>query len=117
MSSVTVYRDQDATPFAKARVASNPWTRFWGLMGKPGLAEGEALLIEPCYSVHTMFMRFAIDVVFLDSEQRITKVAAGLKPFRASVSRGARRVLEMSSGGAEGAGLAVGQRLRVEKAG
>lgn len=117
MKSVIIHRDRGPSPIVRAKVASSPWSRFWGLMGKRALPEGEALLIEPCYSVHTMFMRFPIDVVFLDGEQGVMKVADALKPFRASVCRGARRVLEMRSGDAARAGIVVGDRLRIEATG
>lgn len=117
MKTVTIYREPDKTPVAKAKVASSPWPRFWGLMGKRALPEGEALLIEPCYSVHTMFMRFPIDVVFLDGDQEVMKIAGALKPFRASVCRGAKRVLEMRPGDAARAGIVVGDRLRIEAKG
>jgi uncharacterized membrane protein (UPF0127 family) len=82
-----------------------------GLMFRKGLAEGEALLIDPCSSVHTFFMRFPIDVLFLDKEGRVVKIAAGLKPYRAALGKGCKRVLEMAAGGAAGAGVQVGDQL------
>lgn len=87
------------------------WSRFWGLMGRRALADGQALLIDPCSSVHTMFMRFPIDVIYLDRENRVVKIADGLKPYRASLGGGARRVLEMPLGAAAASGLAVGDQL------
>ncbi len=81
------------------------------------MPEGEALLIDPCSSVHTMFMWFAIDVVFLDRDNEIVKIAENLKPIRAAIGRGSRRVLEMPAGAASRAGLRVGDQLTIKEAG
>jgi hypothetical protein len=91
-------------------IADSYWSRFWGLMGRRTLGEGEGLLIEPCSSIHTMFMRFAIDVIFLDEERRVVKIAT-VRPFRAAVGRGSRCVLEVPAGTAERSGLKVGDAL------
>lgn len=95
----------------RVQVADTLWTRFWGLMGKRAVAPDEGLLIMPCYSVHTMFMRFPIDVIYLDDDCRILKVADSMKPFRASMRRGSRSVLEMRAGSAVRAGLSVGAQI------
>ena len=101
----------DAVLAERVHVADNLWSRFWGLMGRRALADSEALLISPCYSVHTMFMRFPIDVIFLDGDTRVLKVARALKPFRAAVRRGARSVLELNPGAASAAGVSIGSRV------
>ncbi len=79
-------------------------------MGRRTLEEDEGLLIEPCSSIHTIFMRFAIDVVFLDKERRVVKVAT-VPPFRAALGRGGQAVLELPAGTAERNGLKVGDAL------
>lgn len=79
-------------------------------MFRRGLANGSGLLIEPCSSIHTMFMLFTIDVVFLDREQRVLKIAT-VPPFRVALARGARSVLELEKGAAARCGLEVGQTL------
>ena len=91
-------------------IADSYWSRFWGLMGRRTLGEDEGLLIEPCSSIHTMFMRFAIDVVFLDREHRVVKVAT-VPPFRAALGGGSHSVLEIPAGTAERNGVAVGDAL------
>jgi uncharacterized protein len=111
MRTVTVNLGADSHLVAKARVASSIWSRFWGLMGQRSLPQGEAMIIDPCNSVHTMFMRFSIDVAFVDKDGRVIKIAEGLKPFRAAVGKGSRWVLEMPSGAAGRAGLVVGDLL------
>ncbi|MEX1193700.1 MAG: DUF192 domain-containing protein [Dehalococcoidia bacterium] len=95
----------------RVRVADNIWSRFWGLMGRRNMPANEGLLIAPCYSVHTMFMRFRIDVIFLDKDDRVLKIAPALKPFRAAVDRGARSVLQMNAGAADEVQLSVGAQV------
>jgi len=89
-----------------------------GLMGRRGLPADGALLITPCSSVQTCFMRFAIDVVFLDRDGGVVRVVPGLKPYRAALGgRGARSALELPAGAAERCGIAVGDRVVWEDGG
>ena len=60
-------------------VADRPWPRMRGLLGRASLPAGEGLLLRPAGSVHTFFMRFPIDVVFLDRELEVVGVAAELR--------------------------------------
>ncbi len=101
----------------EVRIADNHWSRFWGLMGRRSLPPGHALLIDPCYAIHTMFMRFPIDVIFLDEANRVVKVSLHVKPFRTAVGRGARRVLEIAAGSAAQAGVEEGDLLIVSSDG
>jgi len=97
---------------SKVRQADSVWSRFWGLMFRRALAEGEALHIRPCNSVHTFFMRFTMDAVFLDKETRVVKVVPDMKPFRAAVGgKGAHSVLELAAGAAALAGVEAGDTL------
>lgn len=103
----------------RMRVAESLWARFWGLMGRKALADGEALLLKPCSSVHTMFMRFPIDVVFIDAGNQVVKVVSELRPFRLAMGSGsARSALELEAGAAARAKVTPGDRLvmvRVEQ--
>ena len=63
-------------------IADTRATRRRGLLGRDRLAPGSALVISPCLAVHTAFMRFAIDVVFLDRDDRVVKVSPEVRPFR-----------------------------------
>lgn len=86
--------------------------RLRGLMFRRRLAPGEGLLIRPCSSIHMMFMDFAIDAVFLAEDGRVLKVARGLRPwFGIASARGAREVLELPAGAADG--IQPGDRLAV----
>jgi uncharacterized protein len=96
------------------RFARGVWAKFWGLMGRRPLPDGQALLLKPCTSVHTFFMRFPIDVIFLDKTSRVVKVIPGMKPWRAALGgREAHSALELNGGSAEAAGLEVGDTLRI----
>jgi uncharacterized membrane protein (UPF0127 family) len=81
--------------------------RMRGLLGRDGLPEGCGLLIDHCGAIHTLGMRFALDVVFLDAGWRVVRVVAGVRPGRWFVWGGwrARRVLEVASGWLNASGL------------
>jgi uncharacterized membrane protein (UPF0127 family) len=83
-----------------------------GLLGRSGLERGEGLLLEPAGSIHTFFMRFPIDVVYLDGESRVVKVVRELRPWRASACRGAHAALELAAGEAARVRLEPGDLLR-----
>lgn len=84
--------------------------RLLGLMFRPSLAAGEGLWIEPCKSVHTHFMRFPLDLLFIDRQLNVVHVIPGLAPWKLSpVVRSAVAVLELPAGAAQG--TAPGDRL------
>jgi uncharacterized membrane protein (UPF0127 family) len=94
-------------------VAATTLRRTKGLLGRNGLASDEGMLIRPASSIHTFFMRFPIDVVFLDRALVVRKVAAHVKPWRLVFARRAREVLELPAGEAARRGIAVGQEIVV----
>ena len=73
-------------------------TRRRGLLGRDGLERGEGLWIAPCESVHTFFMRFPIDLVYLDRERRIKKARSAVGPWRLSACLSAHSILELPAG-------------------
>jgi len=93
------------------RAESTP-RRMIGLLGRSSLPAGHGLLITPCKQIHTWFMRFAIDAVFLDREQRVVHICSDLRPWKLSpMVWKARSVLELASG--QAVSLQVGQRLHL----
>lgn len=90
------------------RVANTFLSRLRGLLFRRPMSISEGLLIVPCSSIHTFFMRYDVDVVFLDRSCRIRKIIPRLKPWRAAFSRRSHQVLELAAGGAEARGLVVG---------
>ena len=82
MNKLTVYNQTQNTQIAnQVRIADNPWTRMKGLLGQKSLCVGEALIIRPCQSVHMLFMTFAIDVVFLNSQNQVIGLCPRLPPL------------------------------------
>lgn len=104
MSSMTIRNASSGDPVAdRAREATTWWTRFRGLMLAGRLEDGEGLRIEPCSSIHMMFMRFPIDAVFYDSDGTVTKVARNVRPWTgiAFGGKGAKGVIELPTGAAD----------------
>ena len=95
----------------RCTVAHRMWPRMRGLLRKRGLDSGEGLLIRPAPSIHTFFMRFPIDVVFLSRQGEVLKVAERVPPWRARSCRHSYAVLELAAGEAGRRGIAVGDRL------
>ena len=93
-------------------VAETFFARLKGLLGKSGLNPGEGLLITPCSGIHTIGMRFPIDVVFLDANQAVAGVAENVKPmaFR-NGPKATKAVLELAAGGIRQLGISVGETL------
>jgi len=72
---------------------------MWGLLGRRRLPAGQAMHLRPCPAIHTMCMRFPIDVFFLDREMRVVRVIRSMAPFRTAVGgRAAHSAVEMMSG-------------------
>jgi uncharacterized membrane protein (UPF0127 family) len=94
-------------------LADRPLARMRGLMGRSGLPAGEGLLLRPAPSIHTAFMRFPIDALFLDRSLRVLAVVERLRPWRTASKRSARAVLELASGEAARRGVRVGDRLEL----
>ena len=108
-----VFRREDdgAVVCERCMVADTMLRRLRGLLGKRELSPGDGIVLRPGWSVHTAFMLFPIDVAFVDADQVVVKVVQNLRPFRASVCRGARDVVELAAGEAERRRLRTGDRL------
>ena len=98
-------------------VAATPLRRLRGLLGRASLARGEGILLRPVSAIHTSFMRFAIDVVFLDADLVVIDVVEALRPWRAAARRGAHAVLELAPGEARRRHVRAGERLAILSAG
>jgi uncharacterized membrane protein (UPF0127 family) len=95
----------------EAVLADRPLQRLRGLLGREALPAGEGLLLHPAPSIHTAFMRFPIDVVFLDRESVVVRVIDRLPPWRAAKAQRARSVLELPAGECARRGVHVGDWL------
>jgi uncharacterized membrane protein (UPF0127 family) len=101
----------------RCAMADGPLTRLRGLLGRRELPTGEGLLLRPSPSIHTWFMRFPIDAVFLGPDLRVLSVRPELPAWRMAGQRGARAVLEVAAGEAARRGIRPGARLSVVAAG
>jgi len=91
-------------------------TRTRGLRGRAVLADDAAVILAPCFAVHTFGMRFPIDVVFAARDGRVVKIRHAVPRSRLAIAVGAFTAIEMPAGAAERTGLRVGDRLEVVSA-
>jgi uncharacterized membrane protein (UPF0127 family) len=96
-------------------VADTAPSRMRGLLGRRALDSGEGLLLRPAGSVHTAFMRFPIDVVFLDGDLEVLEVRDSVPPWRAVARRGAKAVLELPAGEARRREIEPGIKLELDR--
>jgi uncharacterized membrane protein (UPF0127 family) len=96
-------------------VADRMLPRMKGLLGRRELASGEGMLIRPTSSIHTFFMRFPIDAIFLSRDGEVLKVAKNVGAWRARFCRGAHSVLELPAGEAARRDVAPGAQLEFRK--
>ncbi|MHB1295726.1 MAG: DUF192 domain-containing protein [Anaerolineae bacterium] len=97
------------------RVADGFGTRLVGLIGRPALENGDGLLIAPCDSIHTCFMGFAIDAVYLNRAGEVVGIDEALRPWRIGrLHRKVRYVLELPAGAVRASDTRVGDALVLE---
>jgi uncharacterized protein len=111
--AVAILREDGDAVCESCIVADRMLPRMKGLLGRRELPAGEGMLIKPAPSIHTFFMRFTIDAVFLSRTGEVLKVSSEVKPWRARSCRRAHSVLELAEGEARRRGIARGQRLRL----
>lgn len=109
--TLTLRREDGRVVAESVTVADSTTRRLRGLLGKRDLPSGQGVLLRPAWSIHTAFMRFPIDVVFLDADQVVIKIVPRLAPFKTASCRGAREVVELRAGECERRGLALGDRV------
>jgi uncharacterized protein len=114
---VQIELESGETVCDRCLMATNSALRLRGLLGKKELPAGEGILLRPCASIHTMFMRFPIDVVFCDLELQVVSVAACVPKWRIRSQRGAKVAIELAAGEAALRRVDEGARLRLIAAG
>lgn len=103
----------DVCVAGRAEMANTFSSRLIGLLGRDSLAPGSALVLKPSGLIHTAFMRFPIDVIFLDGRQRVVATAAHLQPFRIAWGGWhARMAVELPAGTIEHFELPIGATLQ-----
>lgn len=97
-----------------AEIANTSATRQKGLLGRTGLPEGGGLWIVPCESVHTFFMKFPIDLVYINRGKVVTKVCPGVRPWRISACFSAHSIIELPVGAIHRSRTTPGDQLEFE---
>lgn len=85
-----------------------------GLLGRADLAPTQGLVLAPCLTVHTAFMRFTIDVMFVNRAGCVTKIVHRMPPWRMAASARAYATIELAAGALDTCDVVVGDRLYVE---
>ena len=112
-----VNRTRDTVLVERLERATNFFTRARGLLGRKELPAGHGLLIDPCNSVTCYFMRFTIDVIYIDRARRVVALAPELRPFRnGPIVFRARAVIEVPAGTIARTGTQIGDELAIEPA-
>jgi uncharacterized membrane protein (UPF0127 family)/CheY-like chemotaxis protein len=111
MATLTLRREDGRIVCERVVVADRAHRRMRGLLGRKYLRQGEGMVLRPGWSIHTAFMRFPIDAVFLDADQVVIKIEHDVGPWRTVSCRGAREVVELPAGESHSRGLEVGDRV------
>ena len=98
-----------------ASIACTTFERIKGLLGRKKLEGGEALIIKSCNSIHTCFMQFPIDVLFLDRNNKVIRAISAMKPFRISnIYLSAASVIELPANTIQNTSTSVGDLISIE---
>jgi len=106
-------RTRNSALATRLTLADTPQTRDRGLLGRDGLAPGEGLWIIPCQAIHMFFMRFSIDLIYIDRQKRVRKVKSNIAPWRISACFTAHSVLELPVGIVRETGTRRGDLLEI----
>ena len=114
LSVARIRTTEGAIVCERCEIPESSFGRARGLIGRSGLEPGSGMLIDAAPSVHMFFMRFPIDVVFLDRDRKVVRVVHGLRPWRVAGARRAVAALELPAGAAAEAGVQEGDVLSLE---
>src|SRR5687768_10188833 len=95
-------------------LAADSRARNRGLLGRSGIAAGSVMIIAPCNAIHMFFMRFTIDVVFVDRQGRVLRLYRGVRPWRVRAAIGAFAALELAAGAIDRVEMVRGDGLAIE---
>lgn len=114
LPQVALANDDGDVVVENCLLAETALSRCRGLLGRSGLSSGEGMLLRPASSVHTAFMRFAIDVIFVDGDGRVVRVANGVVPWRIVIASGAYAAIELAAGSVASQSVALDDCLYVQ---
>ena len=105
---------QNKTLAQKVEIAGTAFKRARGLLGRASLSPQQALAIPHCQSVHTLFMKFAIDVVFIDKNKKVVGLVWGIKPFQFSpIFWKSACAIELAAGTIEATKTQIGDSIQI----
>lgn len=100
----------------EVRDATTFWQRLLGLLGKKDLSVEQGLIIEPCKIVHTFFMKFALDIIFLNQRDRVVNIIENMPPNRISpFINEAQVVVELKAGVSKNKEIRLGNKIISKK--
>jgi uncharacterized membrane protein (UPF0127 family) len=111
---MTLMNGRTEQRIASVELATTRVERRRGLLGRDGIDPGSALVLAPCCSIHTAFMRFAIDVIFVDGDGRVVRVANRVVPWRIVIASGAYAAIELAAGSVASQSVALDDCLYVQ---
>jgi uncharacterized membrane protein (UPF0127 family) len=112
MSLTVVNRSRgDSVVCERTEVADTLWRRMRGLLGRASLSAGSGMLFRGESSIHSAFMRFEFDAVFMDRDLLVVGLAERIPPWRARAAKGSRNILELAAGEISRTGVAIGDQL------
>ncbi|MCG3148849.1 MAG: hypothetical protein PCFJNLEI_02298 [Verrucomicrobiae bacterium] len=114
---VLVNATKKTTVADRCRFANSVFKRMIGLLNRAAFAPGEGLLLDRCYGIHTIGMRFAIDVLFLDRDLHVMRAVPALPPYRTCVVRQAVYVLELPVGAIAQSRTEAGDQIQMRTVG
>ena len=115
MARARILAEPAGAQIAVADVADTPIRRLVGLLGRAGLEAHGGLVIRPCNMIHTWFMRFPIDVLFVNDEGIVVRAVEALRPFSlAWGGRSASQTIELPAGTLARVGVRAGGRVSIE---
>lgn len=117
MDPVTIVRREGRGEVVceRCEMADTPLRRLRGLLGRGELRRGEGILLRPAPAIHTCFMRFPIDAVFVDRRLQVVGTAEEVAPWRLARASGAHSVVELAAGECRRLGIAIGDRLSLDR--
>jgi len=109
--TLTLRREDGRIVCENVKLADTYVTRTVGLLGRRTLPPGQGVVLRPSFSIHTFFMRFPLDLIYVDGDLVVIKIVERLPAFRTSSCRGAREVVELAAGECARRGVSVGDRV------
>jgi uncharacterized membrane protein (UPF0127 family) len=113
VNTVIVNQSRGNVLCERTEIADTLWRRMRGLLGRASLPAGNGMFFKGESSIHSAFMRFEFDAVFMDRELLVVGLAERIPPWRARAAKGTRNILELAAGEIARTGVAIGDQLAV----